>query len=202
VIRLLVVDDLRILRETLAFVLDHQAEITVVGTAADPTSALAMVQDLCPDVAVVNIRMTESRELVRTIGASCEKTKLVVLGRCFEPSTSDIPDASVEELVAVVHAAAHGAVVKSGRWDPQPVSVIHNSGLTRREQEILRLIDRGLSNKQIARELNMAVSTVKNHVHSILEKLHVQRRGQAAALIRSTVSGDRVGGPNGLVPRG
>ncbi len=56
--------------------------------------------------------------------------------------------------------------------------------LTPREREVIALIDRGLSNKQIARALQIELPTVKNHVHAILEKLHVERRGEAAAAVR------------------
>jgi DNA-binding NarL/FixJ family response regulator len=56
--------------------------------------------------------------------------------------------------------------------------------LTSREQDIIALIDRGLSNKEIARQLKISLPTVKNHVHNILEKLQVSRRGAAAALLR------------------
>ena len=58
------------------------------------------------------------------------------------------------------------------------------AALTRREQDIIALIDRGLSNKEIARQLKISLPTVKNHVHNILEKLQVRRRGAAAALLR------------------
>jgi DNA-binding NarL/FixJ family response regulator len=56
--------------------------------------------------------------------------------------------------------------------------------LTSREREIVRFIDEGLSNKEIARQLSIEVSTVKNHVHNILEKLHVTRRGKVSARVR------------------
>jgi len=58
------------------------------------------------------------------------------------------------------------------------------AALTSREQDIIALIDRGLSNKEIARQLKISLPTVKNHVHNILEKLPVGRRGVAAALLR------------------
>jgi DNA-binding NarL/FixJ family response regulator len=64
-------------------------------------------------------------------------------------------------------------------------------GLTAREREILTLIDGGLSNKEIAHRLNIEVATVKNHVHRILDKLHVKRRGEAAARIRGARSAER-----------
>jgi two-component system, NarL family, nitrate/nitrite response regulator NarL len=63
---------------------------------------------------------------------------------------------------------------------PEPAK----SSLTRREREILRLIDEGLSNKQIAARLTIELATVKNHVHHILEKTRSRRRGEAAALLR------------------
>ena len=63
-------------------------------------------------------------------------------------------------------------------------------GLTSRELEVAELIERGLSNKEIAAQLSIAVTTVKNHVHSILEKLNVHRRGEAASLVRNSGSKD------------
>ena len=57
--------------------------------------------------------------------------------------------------------------------------------LTAREREIIQLIDQGLSNKEIANQLCLEISTVKNHVHNVLDKLHVHRRSQAAALVRA-----------------
>ena len=60
--------------------------------------------------------------------------------------------------------------------------------LTHRERDIVALIGRGRSNKEIAYELQLSVATVKNHVHSILDKLHVSRRGEAAAAMRGAVS--------------
>jgi two-component system, NarL family, nitrate/nitrite response regulator NarL len=72
--------------------------------------------------------------------------------------------------------------------------------LTSREQEILALIDDGMSNKEIARRLTIEVRTVKNHVHNLLEKLQVHRRGEAAALVRSRV-GTRTTAGDRLVPR-
>jgi two-component system, NarL family, nitrate/nitrite response regulator NarL len=63
------------------------------------------------------------------------------------------------------------------------------NALTSRELEVVELIEKGLSNKEIAAQLSIAVTTVKNHVHSILEKLKVQRRGEAASLLRRTSAG-------------
>ncbi|HEY9227484.1 MAG TPA: helix-turn-helix transcriptional regulator, partial [Gemmatimonadaceae bacterium] len=61
------------------------------------------------------------------------------------------------------------------------------SGLTARERELAALLDEGLTNKEIAQRLHISVATVKNHVHRILEKLHVRRRGQAASRLRPPI---------------
>jgi DNA-binding NarL/FixJ family response regulator len=79
---------------------------------------------------------------------------------------------------------AHGA----GDGDP-------TEPLTSREREILDLIDEGLSNKQIAQQLRIELSTVKNHVHNILGKLGVQRRGEAAALVRASFTSQAARAP-------
>jgi two-component system nitrate/nitrite response regulator NarL len=100
------------------------------------------------------------------------------------------------QLVTAVLTAARGDV-----WCPPPVAAVlmrrvgpRGTGpevsagpgrLTARERQILGLIDDGLSNKEIARRLSIEVRTVKNHVHNLLEKLRVHRRGEAAALLRS-----------------
>ena len=88
--------------------------------------------------------------------------------------------ASLLRRVAAL-AAVHGGELPRGR-------------LTSREREIVRLIDQGLSNKEIARDLGIEVATVKNHVHNILEKLQVHRRGEAAARVRG-IGSRRVSGP-------
>ena len=73
---------------------------------------------------------------------------------------------------------------------------MENARLTRRETEIVQLIDQGLSNKEIAQRLGIDIYTVKNHVHNILEKLRVHRRGEAAARMRGVLAEERG------VPRG
>jgi DNA-binding NarL/FixJ family response regulator len=105
-------------------------------------------------------------------------------------------EATLAELLDGVEAAARGEALVS-----EPVAaalirrvasvagertVANGTLLTRREREIVRLIGDGLSNKEIATSLQIELATVKNHVHNILEKLHVARRGEAAARLRET----------------
>jgi len=104
-------------------------------------------------------------------------------------------DGTLADLRAVIESVARGEVVCSPRIaasllrriadlaaerEPPPPEL----RLTSREIEIVELIDQGLSNKEIAQRLSIALPTVKNHVHSILDKLHVHRRAEAAARLR------------------
>jgi DNA-binding NarL/FixJ family response regulator len=103
-------------------------------------------------------------------------------------------DASGDDLIATIEGALRGEAklspqlalslmqrLAAGSRGSAPPPATH---LTRRERQILALIDEGLTNKEIAQRLQIEVATVKNHVHSILEKTRVRRRGEAAALTR------------------
>jgi DNA-binding NarL/FixJ family response regulator len=104
-------------------------------------------------------------------------------------------DASVEELVDAIRSAAGGGARCSPRVtavvlgqlarSAAPHAAMQEGVLTPRENEILGLIDAGYSNKRIARTLGLEISTIKNHVHNILEKLRVAHRGEAAAFVRA-----------------
>ena len=104
-------------------------------------------------------------------------------------------DASVDDLVDAIRKALRGEVICSARVTGllfQRVAALSEATqapsnmrpLTRRECEIAKLVNKGMSNKEIARSLRIASATVKNHVHNILEKLQVSRRGAAAAILR------------------
>ena len=108
-------------------------------------------------------------------------------------------DHSSAELRAVVASVARGEVVCPPRIAAMllrrvaalaggPDSNLGQTHLSHREREIVRLIGRGLSNKEIARDLGVEIATVKNHVHNILNKLRVHRRSDAAALFNGAVT--------------
>jgi DNA-binding NarL/FixJ family response regulator len=111
------------------------------------------------------------------------------------------PGGTINDVVAAVHSAVRGELVCSPRTaamllhrvsllNARPPADTDKSALTQREQDIVLLLNDGLSNKQIARSLNIRNATVKNHVHSILSKLRISRRGEVAAqLRRGCVSG-------------
>ena len=196
-------------REAIAIAVNDQDAISVVGTAGTQEEALATVQNLKPDVVLVDAGMPESMSTIRAIARLDPDIKVVALAL---PENENVIiayakagivgyvtlDASIQQLVQAVLGAVRGelrcspriagtllrsvAAVATEHWPP-PL----NFELTARETEILELIDQGLSNKEIAARLGVEVSTVKNHVHSILKKLRVRRRSQAAARLRSGV---------------
>jgi DNA-binding NarL/FixJ family response regulator len=105
----------------------------------------------------------------------------------------------LENLVTVIRSAARGEGVCSPRMVGRlwarlahlartQAAAAPVESLTGREREILAYIERGLSNKEIAAQLSIEIATVKNHVHKVLEKLHVRRRGEAVAALRRTAT--------------
>jgi DNA-binding NarL/FixJ family response regulator len=141
-----------------------------------------------PDVKIVALGVAEVEQVVM----ACAKAGV---------SGFVAPSGSVKDVVAAVHSAVRGELVCSPRMAAmllngvsalvaRPLADVDNDTLTQREREIVLLMSDGLSNKQIARSLGIQNATVKNHVHSILSKFRVRRRGEVAAqLRRGNVSG-------------
>jgi len=200
VIRLLVASDVRLYREGIVAILGGTGPCEIVGTADDRSSTLERAMALRPDVTLIDLTMAESRQTVRALAGA--GVPVVVFGvrereeEIIEFAEAGVAgyvtrDSSLEELVGVVESVARGETLLSPRIAAlllrrvqaaaHPASV---GRLTPREAEIVGLIDDGLSNKQIARQLTIELATVKNHVHNILEKLEVKRRAEAAARVR------------------
>ncbi len=205
-IRVLVVAEIRLYREGLAQILSRSNDITVVGTAARHEEAVASAVELTPDVVLLDMATSNGLDVARAVAHASPAGRVVALAvpeddheviACAEAGVAGyVPrHASLEELVAVIQSAARGEALCSPRVAASLLRRLAALGggpngagfaghLTAREREIVRLIDGGLSNKEIARELGIEVATVKNHVHNLLEKLQVHRRGEAAARVR------------------
>lgn len=206
-IRVLIAADVRLYREGLATILAQNASVSIVGTAADWTQCLARARELGPDVLLLDTAMPESLSAARSLAAASPHVRVVAFGvpeegtQLIDYAEAGVAgyvtrDASLDELVAAVAGAARGESPLSPRL---AATLLHHVAalaarkpgdgperrLTARELEIVALIDEGLSNKQIARQLSIEIATVKNHVHHILEKLQVTRRADAAAQLRS-----------------
>jgi DNA-binding NarL/FixJ family response regulator len=202
-----VIAAIRLYREGLAEVLDRTGRLRVAGSAASAAAALELVRDARPDAVLLDTSVPDGLDQTRALAAAAPATPIVALG--LAEREHDViafaeagacgyvtRDGSLADVVAAVESAALGEAICSPRVAASLLRRIRRHALERpapageprltaRELEIMGLIDRGLSNKEIAGELSITVATVKNHVHNILEKLGVRRRGEAAARLRS-----------------
>ena len=203
----LIVADIRLHRDGLAETLQGQEAIDVLGTAAGVDDALARARSLSPDVILVDMLMGGRVQTVSALAQEVPDARILALAMseaeeeviaCVEAGAAGCVtrEASLEQVVSAVQGIVHGDAPCSPRASAalfKRVRVLAaetrpeglEERLTPREREIVRLIDAGSSNKQIAEVLCIETATVKNHVHSILEKLHVSRRGEAAAAVRN-----------------
>jgi NarL family two-component system response regulator LiaR len=197
-IRVLLVDDHPVVRQGLRALLSTQDGIDVVGEAGDGEAAVAAAERLLPDVVLMDVVMPgiDGVEALRRIGGRRPQTRVVMLTsyaderRAMEAVDAGasgflLKDASPRDVVAAIRAAHRGeailhpsvaAKLLAERRRPPAA----HADLTARELEVLRLIARGLPNKQIAAELHVSEKTVKTHVSAILRKLAVADRTQAA----------------------
>jgi DNA-binding NarL/FixJ family response regulator len=209
-VRVFIVADLRLLRDGLATTLALQKGVSVVGSAASLADALAAIPSARPSVILVDLAPPDGLDAIGRL-AACHGTKVVALGvphreaeilACAEAGASAYVtrEQPLRFLVETILAVERGEAICSARMAAsllqrvatlagQRTRGVSGARLTEREHEIARLIDDGLSNKQIAGRLCIEVSTVKNHVHNILEKLNVRSRGEAAARLRGRATG-------------
>lgn len=201
-ISLVVVTDVRLYREGLSGVLGRREDLVIVGEASNLDAAVPLVESTRPDVVVLDIASRESLATARAISRAAPGVRIVAFaveegdGNIFACAEAGIAawvtcEASVDDLVATIEGVQRGELVCSARSAASMFRrlasmtaasrPIGDSPLTGREQEIVELLERGLSNKQIARHLTIEVATVKNHVHNILGKLNVARRAEVAA---------------------
>jgi DNA-binding NarL/FixJ family response regulator len=201
----------RLYRDGIADALQEDRRFRVVGSAATLESAVEQLAALPrpPDVALVDVGVPDGTRATRALRSAWPQTRIVALAvrevdedvvAWVEAGVSGLVsrDATFAELLDAIEAAAHDEVLTTPSVTAallRRVAAVAgertNGGgavLTRREREIIRLIDDGRSNKEIAASLRIELATVKNHVHHILVKLGVQRRAEAAALVRASDS--------------
>jgi two-component system nitrate/nitrite response regulator NarL len=205
--RVFVIGGVRLHRDALAERLTRERWIDVVGGAPTVPSGIDDVRILRPDVVLIDTATVERPLAIGLILDGSSAVKVVALGLAdTNGEVVALVEAGVtgyvggeepfEELVAAIESVAGGmtycspqlAVVLLQRiaaLAAERRSIPPTPRLTARELEILDLIGEGLTNKQIARRLFIAVATVKNHVHRILEKLEVHHRSDAIARLRT-----------------
>ena len=204
-IRVLLADPHALFRRGVRMVLDEEAGIEVVAECADGLDAVDRIAELAPDLVLIDVRMPgiSGVEVTRRARSLVPNVKVAIL--TVSEDDEDLfaavragatgyllKEVSIEELPAAVRAVARGQSLISPSMASRLLTefnalsrrVEEQRGtaprLSDRELEVLRLVARGLSNKDIAAELVIAENTVKNHVRNILEKLQLRSRMEAA----------------------
>ena len=202
-IRVLLVDDERLLRTGFSMILRSEPDLEVVGEAADGREAISAVARLNPDVVLMDIRMPglDGLEATRRIMAGTDPPRILVLttfdldsyvytALAAGASGFLLKDTPEDQLIAAIRAVAAGNglfapsvtsrliahfAAQNQRLTPPPALAT----LTEREREILKLLARALSNADIGATLHISEHTVRTHVTRVLSKLHLHDRAQA-----------------------
>jgi len=207
-VRVLVVDDQRLVREGIASLLDIQPGIDVIGTAADGRQAVERTLALTPDVVLMDVRMPEMDgvDAVAVLKKRAPGCRVVMLTTFDDEEyvvqalragaagylLKDLPAAELAEAVRLAHAgvtqlddaaARHVAAALTPR-STGALPRQSTDALTDRETDVLRLIAAGATNREIAARLFLSEGTVKNHISRILSRLGLRDRTQAALYAR------------------
>ena len=202
-IRVLVVDDHALFRRGLQMVLEQEPDIEVVGEASDGSEAVEVAAETLPDIVLMDVRMPKRGgiDACTAIHDAVPSAKIIML--TISDEEADLYDAikagamgyllkeiSIEEVASAIRAVNGGQSLISpsmaiklldefkqmSRTDRQQVP---SPRLTDREMEVLKLVAKGLNNRDIAKQLFISENTVKNHIRNILEKLHLHSRMEA-----------------------
>ena len=203
-IRLVIASGVRLYRDGLARLLADHERVRVVATDDAHPAAAQRIASAAPDVTLVDPMPPDRTALIRCLRAAAPRGRIVALGVSGADIVSHaragadgfLPrEASLAELLAAIDAARRGETTLCADLATGLVAFLASERspagdasrrLTPREREIVALIARDLSNKEIAAELCIELPTVKNHVHNVLEKLSVSRRADAVAVLEVT----------------
>ena len=195
-IRVLIVEDQRMLRTALAALLELEEDINVVGSAGDGVEGMELTRRLQPDIVIADIEMPRKTglELADWIRAREVKTKVIIVTTFARPGY----------LRRALDAGVSGYLLKDSPGDilPNAIRTVYNGGrtidpdlaaqawsesdpLTDRERQVLRLSATGLANAQIAAELNLNEGTIRNYISEAISKLDANNRIDAARIARN-----------------
>ncbi|MDZ4258685.1 MAG: response regulator transcription factor [Gemmatimonadales bacterium] len=209
-ISLVLIDDNRLLREGLTSLIREQPGFTILAASADIDEALRAVRTAEPSVVLLDFSLEndDSLRVTATVHKEVPAAKVIVMG--LLPLQEDVADfvtagasgfimkdATFDEFIVTIRAVAAGAQVLPTQLTGSLFSQIariavrrgkprelESIGLTVRERQVVDLISDGMSNKEIAARLHIAIHTVKSHVHNVLEKLALHTRLEVAAFTR------------------
>lgn len=210
-IRIVLVDDHAVVREGVRALLEEETDFEVIGEFADGEQALNQAPALKPDVVITDLRMPglSAVDTIRGLKKAMPAVNVMVFTSFAEDTqiraTLDagavgylLKDAVRDELIGAVRCVAEGNPWLHPVAQRQLMELMRRphggDQLTMRERSVLRLVSEGLSNKQIARQLNLTEGTVKGYVSQILSKLHLEDRTQAALYaVRNGLLNDNAG---------
>lgn len=203
-LRLLLVDDSEVVRMGLKALLGSETDISVVGEASTVDSAIQSSIKLQPDVVLLDIRLPDGTgfEACRKILQHLPETRILILTSVEEPKLVDeairsgahgylLKDINAQGLIRALHDIAAGKSILDPTVTARVLHVVRStttsnenafSILSLQERRVLALIAEGRTNKEVAMEMGLAEKTVKNYLSTVFEKLHVNRRSQAAAV--------------------
>ena len=207
-VRVLVVDDHTLFRRGIVTVLANQQNISVVGEAVNGLEAIDKAEALVPDVIVMDLNMPQCSGLEATQALQAKMPQVSILVLTVSDNEADLfhaikfgatgyilKNTEPEELVQAIHHIAQGGVIVSPMMAAKLLAEFRGLGtdamakktaeeednLSPREDEVLRLVSQGATNKEIADSLFISENTVKTHLRNIMDKLHLANRSQAAA---------------------
>jgi DNA-binding NarL/FixJ family response regulator len=205
-IRVLVVDDHALFRRGLQMVLGAEDDIEVVGEASDGTEALKVAAETTPDIVLMDVRMPRRGGIDATMAIKDAVPSAKIIMLTISDEEGDLFDAikagamgyllkeiSIEEVASAVRAVFTGQSLISPsmasklltefatmvRKDDDRQQQVPTPRLTDREMEVLKLVAKGMNNRDIAKKLFISENTVKNHIRNILEKLQLHSRMEA-----------------------
>lgn len=205
-IKLLIIEDNRLLRNGIVAMLKKQKEIDIITESGNNKTTISNIRRLKPDIILLDLglRNRNSLAVVEFVKKDFPNAKVIIMDMAPVPGDINLfvkagasgfilKDASFDEFLSTLHAVAEGTNVLSPNLTDTLFSQIVEHALkgdktklkqavrmTKSEREVIRLVGDGLSNKDIAKKLNISTFTVKSHLHNIMEKLTLHTRLEIA----------------------
>jgi len=212
-IKLIVIEDNRLLREGITAMIEEQPDLKVVAALGTSENILVKIGTLKPNIALLDLglRNQNSLKVVKSIIKKFTQTKIIVMD--LVPVHEEIlefvqagvsgfilKDATVDDFLRTIRSVAKGnkvlpphltdslfsQIVEHAVSGPKSSTLIKSVRMTKREKQVIELIADGLTNKEIAQKLHLSTYTIKSHVHNILEKLALHTRVQIAKYAHTT----------------
>jgi DNA-binding NarL/FixJ family response regulator len=206
-IRILLIEDNRLLRDGISAMLKKQSDMQVVANVGNGENILELISKLNPNILLLDLglRSQNSLQVVKLVKKNYQETKIIVMD--LVPLQADVfefvragvsgfilKDANIAEFFKTIRSVYEGArvlpphltgslfsqIVENAISDSKTSAIVESVQMTKRERQVIELISDGCSNKEIAQKLHLSTYTVKSHVHNILEKLTLSTRLQIA----------------------